>query len=264
MPDELPETPETPPEDAVPAPLAVEVAEVPPPEPTPEEPAAVEEAADDPVEEDAPEPEPVAEASPDAPEPEPVENKKRWYVVKVQSGREESIKEAIERKVRIEGLEEFYGQILIPVERIQELRRGKRVTKSIKLYPGYLFAEVEFNDRILYLFRETSGVGDFVGGGPGGRAPTPMPAKEVEAMIHQQTARPEQEGKSGEPGQKPREVIRTRPRFSVGDRLKVIDGNFSGMEGEVIDITDEKVKLQVPVLGVPLTLDLDFWQVETV
>ena len=71
-------------------------------------------------------------------------------------------------------------------------------------------------------------------------------------MIHQQTSTP----KPGEeePGQKPREVVRARPRFSVGDRLKVIDGNFSGMEGEVIDITDEKVKLQVLVLGMPVTL----------
>src|SRR5262249_57085431 len=74
-------------------------------------------------------------------------SKKRWYVVKVQSGREESIKEAIERRVKIEGLEEFFGQIVIPVEKVTEMRGGKRVVKTRKLYPGYLMCEVEYNDR---------------------------------------------------------------------------------------------------------------------
>ncbi len=238
---------DTVPEEPVPAALAADAtsSEAPPSDAVPTDPETPEPAAEEaPVEEEKP-------------------NNKRWYVVKVQSGREESIKDAIIRKVRIEGLDEFFGQILIPVERVQELRRGKRVTKSHKLYPGYLFAEVEFNDRILYLFRETSGVGDFVGGGPLGKAPTPMQPAEVERMLNIQ-AEPVKTAGGAETTEKPaREVVRTRPRFAVGDRLRVIDGNFSGMEGEVIDITDDKVKLQVLVLGMPVTLDLDFWQVET-
>src|SRR5262249_53349874 len=100
---------------------------------------------------------------------------KRWYVVKVQSGREESIKDAIERRVKIEGLEEYFGQILIPTEKVVEMRQNKRVTRQRKLFPGYLMVEVEYNDRILYLFRETSGVGDFVGGSVN-HPPPPMPA----------------------------------------------------------------------------------------
>src|SRR5438105_714403 len=104
---------------------------------------------------------PAAEEIPAAP---PVDDNKKWYVVKVQSGREESIKDAIERRVKIEGLQEYFGQVIIPVERVAEMRNGKRVVREKKLYPGYLMVEVEFNDRILYLFRETSGVGDFVGG----------------------------------------------------------------------------------------------------
>jgi transcriptional antiterminator NusG len=98
---------------------------------------------------------------------------KHWYVVKVQSGREESIKDAIERRVKIEGLEEYFGQILIPVEKVTELRKGKRYVKSRKLYPGYLMVNVEYNENILYLFRETSGVGDFVGGSLN-KPPQPM------------------------------------------------------------------------------------------
>src|SRR5437660_1453174 len=78
----------------------------------------------------APKPEPVTPAEPPAPE-----SNKRWYAVKVQSGREESIKDAIERRVKIEGLEEYYGQILIPVERVQEVKNGKRVVKERKKFP---------------------------------------------------------------------------------------------------------------------------------
>src|SRR5579883_1578653 len=118
---------------------------------------------------------PADEAAPAA-EPAPApDSKRKWYVVKVASGREESIKAAIERKIRIEGLEEFLGQIVIPVERVTEVKKvretrngekvtkEKRVVKEKKKFPGYLMAEVEFNDQILYVFRETSGVGDFVG-----------------------------------------------------------------------------------------------------
>src|SRR5262249_18298403 len=135
----------------------------------------------------APPPPPAPPAPPEAREPapdepdEPPTSNKRWYVVKVQSGREESIKEAIERRVKIEGLEEYYGQVIIPVEKVTEMRNNKRVVRERKLYPGYLMVEVEYNDRILYLFRETSGVGDFVGGGVN-HPPQPMPPHEVERM----------------------------------------------------------------------------------
>ena len=158
--------------------------------------------------------------------PPPAPSNKRWYVVKVQSGREESIKEAIERRVKIEGIEEFFGQIIIPVEKVTEVRSGKRVVKERKLYPGYLMAEVEYNDRILYLFRETSGVGDFVGGGVN-HPPQPMPDKEVERML----------GRQGEqvPG-----IAHAKPKFDRGDRVKVKDGTFAGMEGEVKELLEAK------------------------
>src|SRR5207249_4227981 len=83
----------------------------------------------------SPPPAPTTPVAKDAPEPK---SNKRWYVVKVQSGREESIKEAIERRVKIEGLEEAFGQIIIPVEKVTEMRNGKRVVRERKLYPGYL------------------------------------------------------------------------------------------------------------------------------
>jgi transcription termination/antitermination protein NusG len=211
----------------------------------------------DPVEESSGEPPPE-----DVPPPPP--NNKRWYVVKVQSGREESIKEAIERRVKIEGLEEFFGQIIIPVEVSTEMRRGKRVRKEHKLFPGYLMVEVEYNDRILYLFRETSGVGDFVGHTVVNgvtRPPVPMSDREVERMLHRHL-QPD-DTKNVAPTIKP---TISKPKFDIGDRLRVTDGIMQTMEGDVLEINQEegKVKLRLTIIGRPMDVELEFWQVEKV
>ena len=215
-----------------------------------------------PVEPPAPPPPPTetvaAEEPPEEPEQEqdaepaePID--KQWYVVKVQSGREESIKEAIERRVKIEGLEEYIGRIVIPIERYTEIRNSKRVQRTRKLYPGYLMVECEYNDRILYLFRETSGVGDFVGGGVN-RPPPPMPDREVESML-----------------QTLEEVTTTktkaiRPKFDRGDRVRVKDGTFAGMEGEVKEILEARnlVRVELTIFGRPVPVELEYWQVELV
>jgi transcriptional antiterminator NusG len=206
---------------------------------------------------ETPPPEEAAEApaEPEAP-PAPLPSNKHWYVVKVQSGREESIKEAIERRVKIEGLEEFYGQIVVPVERVTEMRNGKRVHKERKLYPGYLMVEVEYNDRILYLFRETSGVGDFVGGSVH-RAPPPMSDREIERMLHGQP-------KAGEKGGEGEKVIISKPRFGPGDRVKVTDGTFAGMEGDVKELHEQKgsVSVELTIFGRPVQVEFEYWQVE--
>jgi transcriptional antiterminator NusG len=195
-----------------------------------------------------PPPEPPT-AKADQPESTPPNNK-RWYVVKVQSGREESIKETIERRVKIEGLEEYFSQIIIPVDRVTEMRNGKRVVRERKLYPGYLMVEVEYNDRILYLFRETSGVGDFVGGSVN-HPPPPMSDREVERM----------KGRQGEhvPG-----IAHAKPKFDRGDRVKVKDGTFAGMEGEVKDLLEAKglVRVELTIFGRPVPVELEYWQVE--
>jgi transcription termination/antitermination protein NusG len=174
---------------------------------------------------------------------------KRWYVVKVQANREDSIKEAIERRVKIEGLEECFGQILIPVERVTEVVKGKRVTRTRKLYPGYLMVEVEFNDRILYLFRETPGVGDFVGAGPN-KPPLPMSDKEVQKMLGQQVEE--------------REAPVSRIRLDKGDRVKIKEGMFANMEGEVSEILEAKglVRVMLKVFGRDVPVELEYWQIE--
>jgi transcriptional antiterminator NusG len=211
--------------------------------------------------EDEPDESPPAKTPPSEPAAEapPPENPKRWYVVKVQSGREDTIKEAIERRVRKEGLEEFYGQIVIPVEKVTEVKtdkNGKRVTrtKERKLYPGYLMCEVEYNDRILYLFRETSGVGDFVGAQPGNldRPPTPMSDREVQKIL-------------GPQGPEKEQPTPAKPKgMDVGDRVRVVDGIFNGMEGTVKQILESvgRVQVEVTIFGRPTAVDLEYYQVE--
>jgi transcriptional antiterminator NusG len=211
--------------------------------------------APEPTEAEAP-PEQPPEAPPAAAEPPaepPKDDSKKWYVVKVQSGREESIREAIERRVKIEGLQDAFGQIIIPVERVTEMSRGKRVVKERKLYPGYLMVNLEFNDRMLYLFRETSGVGDFVGGSYN-KPPPPMTDKEVERLKKTQLAR-----EAGEAPPKEQEAP-----FEKGDHVKVKDGTFAGMEGMVKDLLEHKgaVVVELTIFGRPVPVELEYWQVD--
>ncbi len=210
-----------------------------------------------------------------AEEPMPVSNKK-WYIIKVTSGREESIKAAIERKVRIEGLEPFFGQVHIPVERVQvvkkvkETKNGetttkeKRVTKETKKYPGYLMAEVEYCDAIQYLFRETSGVGDFVTGGLG-RIPSPMEEIDVQRMLGENV--PAEEGKKGKKAGKT--IVKLD--YEKGDKVRAREGAFANMEGEVKDISipkdsteSPKVTVEVTIFGRPVQIELEHWQVDKI
>ena len=187
----------------------------------------------------------------EAPATEPPHSNKHWYVVKVQSGREEAIKEAIERRVKIEGLEDYFGQIVVPVERVTDVVKGKRVTRTRKLYPGYLMVEVEYNDRILYLFRETPGVGDFVGASPT-HAPPPMAEHEIQRML----------------GQRPDVVSQAAPtpkiRFERGERVKIREGTFANMEGEVSEILEAKglVRVMLKIFGRDVPVELEDWQIE--
>jgi len=251
-------TPESTPAVTPPAPPeSVHEEHAPPAETTPEATAPAEPVSEASAPSAKP-PQASEEAQPAAEEetPPPPPSNKHWYVVKVQSGREESIKEAIERRVKIEGLEEFYGQIVIPVERVTEMRNGKRVQKERKLYPGYLMVEVEYNDRILYLFRETSGVGDFVGGSVH-RPPPPMSDREIERMLHGQQ-------KGGEAKPEEGKVVYTKPRFGPGDRVKVTDGTFAGMEGDVKELHEAKgsVSVELTIFGRPVQVEFEYWQVE--
>jgi transcriptional antiterminator NusG len=208
-----------------------------------------------------PEPDAVLPAEPapaDAAAPEPAAEPAKpenpnlfWYVVKVQSGREESIKEAIEKKVKIEGLQDAFGQIVIPTEKVSEMRKGKRYVRERKLLPGYLMVNVEFNENMLYLFRDTSGVGDFVGAGLN-KKPLPMSENEIKKWI------------GAKPGEQAVPTETKASPFSEGDKVKVKDGMFSGMEGAVKTILEAKgaVVVELTIFGRPVPVELEYWQVD--
>lgn len=213
-----------------------------------------------------------AAAPADAAAAQPASNKK-WYAIKVQSGREDTIKAAILRKVRIEGLEEFVGRIEIPVEekiekkqvRVKDKKTGeygyqeKKVTRRIKKFHGYIFAELEFNERTLFLIRETSGVGDFLNMRGKPPVPEPMPDHEVQSML------------TGVAVKDPLKKVKVKLDFEKGDKVRIKDGSFANSEGEVKEIVEAKdptdtpkVKVELTFWGRPLEVELDAGQVEKV
>jgi transcription termination/antitermination protein NusG len=215
-----------------------------------------------------------AGAEPTAEAEAPPENAKKWYAIKVQSGREDTIKAAILRKVRIEGLEDAFGQILIPFEeviekksvRVKDKKTGdyttqeKKVTRKRKKFQGYIFAELEFNDRILYLIRETSGVGDFLKLRPrknDSPLPEPMTDIEVKQMLGEKA------------GKETGKVYKID--IEKGDRVKIKEGSFKDHEGEVKEVHMPKDPTDPPKLivvvtfwGRPLEVELEAWQVAKV
>jgi transcriptional antiterminator NusG len=165
----------------------------------------------------------------------------QWYVVKVHSGREEAVKEALQRRVQLEALEELVGRILIPVEKIAEIRNGRRAERTRKLFSGYLLCEIVLDDRVLALFREIPGVSDFVRSGSN---PVPLRPAEAERLLA---------------GQSDGKVHVILPDFDPGDRVRVLRGAFAQMEGEVAEVLADtgQVRVRVAILGRPVLLDME-------
>jgi transcription termination/antitermination protein NusG len=184
-------------------------------------------------------------------EPEPEEEiRMDWYILKVQSNRERSIAEALERKIRVEGLDEYFDQVIVPTEKVTEFKGGKKKVVERKLYPGYIVVHMHINDNTWFAVRETSGVGDFTGAGG---KPTPMLAHEVSRIV--QT---EEEETS--------EAPKLDIRFSTGDKVKVKEGNFESFEGEVgsIDEASGRVTVMINIFGRSTPVELEYWQIEAV
>jgi transcriptional antiterminator NusG len=213
----------------------------------------VEEAAADEFPSEEPEDSPAAiarrkpvELTPEEPE----EIKMDWYILKVQSNRERTIAEALERKMRIEGYDKFFDQVIVPTEKVTEFKGGKKKVVERKLYPGYIVVHMHINDDTWFAVRETSGVGDFTGAGG---KPTPMLPSEVARII--QT---EEEETS--------EAPKLDIKFSAGDKIKVKEGNFENFEGEVakIDEASGRVTVLIHIFGRSTQVELEYWQIEAV
>ncbi len=190
---------------------------------------------------------PVADASDDSSTPVP---DKHWYILKVQSNREDSIRDALLRRVRMQGLDRFFGEVIVPKEQVTEFKAGKKKIVSRKLYPGYILVNMVLNDETWYLVRETGGIGDFTGSA--GR-PSPMLPQDVAKLLN----------KSEE---KTDEQPRLKINFKKGDRVKINEGTFENFEGEVeqIDEANGRVTVMLSIFGRSTPVDIEYWQIESV
>ncbi len=176
----------------------------------------------------------------------------RWYILKVQFNREDTIRTALEKRIRLSNMESSFGEILVPTEDVVEFTRaGKRRVVKRKLYPGYLVIRMIINDDTWFLVRETNGVGDFTGSGG---KPTPMTDSDVEKII-----------KMAYPDADDEQVPKTTIPFRSGDRVRVKEGNFQSLEGEVdrIDEANGRVTVIISIFGRSTPVELDHWQIES-
>jgi len=187
------------------------------------------------------------------PEEEPVTQPgMNWFVLRVASNKESSVRDTILRKVQIETLERLVGRILVPTEKTKTIKGGKQRITETKLYPGYVFVEMTLeNDGripqdVFFLIKETTGVGDFVGS-PG--RPTPMAAHEVEKMLLD--------------SRKPDEGPTVRMTYEKGEAVVIKEGPFEGYEGTVDELLPDKgmIRVLVTIFGRQAPIELEEWQI---
>ena len=173
---------------------------------------------------------------------------KRWYVVHAYSGFEKSVQRALLERIARTGMQDKFGQILVPVEEVVEIKAGQKHTSERKFFPGYVLVEMDMDDESWHLIKETPKVMGFIGG----TADRPLPIKDSEADVILQRV---QEG-----------VDKPRPKvlFEPGELVRVIEGPFNDFNGTVEEVNYEKNRLRVAVLifGRSTPVELEFAQVE--
>ena len=173
---------------------------------------------------------------------------KRWYVVHAYSGFEKSVQRALIERISRYGMQDSFGQVLVPVEEVVELKSGQKSISERKFFPGYVLVEMEMNDETWHLVKSTAKVTGFVGGTA--NKPTPISEKEVEKIMQQM-----QDG-----------VEKPRPKvlFEPGEVVRVKEGPFTDFHGSVEHVNYEKSRLRVSVtiFGRSTPVELEFGQVE--
>jgi len=172
---------------------------------------------------------------------------KNWYAVHTYSGYEEKVKASIERNVERKNLKDKIGRILIPKEKVIELRSGKKKETTRKFYPGYILIEMELNDETWRLVNSTPRVTGFVGGDH----PAPLHQEEVDVIVQQI-----------ERGTPPP----VRAKFSVGDNVRITDGAFTNFNGYVDEVDEDhnRLRVMVTIFGRQTPVELNFMQVEKI
>jgi transcriptional antiterminator NusG len=183
-----------------------------------------------------------------------------WFVLRVASNKESSVRQTLLRKIKIEGFDgeeegkpHLVNRILVPTEKTKTMKAGKAKVVETKLYPGYVFVEMQLEDDgripqdVFFLIKETTGVGDFIG--TAGR-PSPMSIPEIEKMLM-----------ASKPAEEQPQV---KMEFQPGDHIKIKEGPFENMEGTVDELLPEqgKVRVLVTVFGRSTPLELEYWLIE--
>ena len=170
---------------------------------------------------------------------------KNWYVVHTYSGYEEKVKLSIEDKVEKKDLKEKIARILIPTEKVIELRAGKKRESDKKFYPGYILVEMDLDDETWHLVRSTPRVTGFVGG----TKPVPIPEEEVEIILQQLEKGP---------------APQVKTQFQKAENVRIIDGPFTNFVGYVdeVDMDHGRLKVMVSIFGRQTPVELHFFQVE--
>ncbi len=180
---------------------------------------------------------------------------KNWYVLRVASNKEDQVRDALDRKVKIEGLTEKIGRILVPTERRPSPRTkaGDKKFVERKMYPGYVFIEMDLEEdgtigeKAWFLIKETTGVGDFIGSAG---KPTAMAKGDVDKMLMQV--------------EKAEEGAPVSVDFAKGDQVKIKEGAFENFEGAVDEVLADKglIRVIVTIFGRATPVELEYWQVE--
>jgi len=173
---------------------------------------------------------------------------KRWYVVHVFSGMENSVKKALLERIERAELEDAFGRILIPSEEVIEIKDGKRSISERRIFPGYVLVEMDLTDETWHLVRSTNRVTGFLGGS--GSRPTPISQREVDEIL----------SRMEEGGEKPRPKV----LYEVGEMVRVKEGPFADFNGNVEEVNYEKnkVRVSVTIFGRSTPVELDFDQVD--
>ena len=175
---------------------------------------------------------------------------KRWYVVQAYSGFEKNVQKALRERIAREGMEDYFGQILVPVEKVADIKNGREAISERKFYPGYVLIEMNMTDESWYLVKSTPRVSGFIGGSA--NKPIPISSREVDVIL--------QRVNSGLEKPKP------KVEFEIGQQVRVNEGPFADFNGMVDEVNYERNKLRVSVqiFGRETPVELEFGQVEKI
>lgn len=174
---------------------------------------------------------------------------KKWYVIHTQTGYEDKVKSSIETRAKVSNLQDFVAQVLVPIEKVSEVKEGKKKISTRKFFPGYVLVEMELTDETWYLIKNTPGVSGFIGSG---RRPVSLQENEIKSILKQT------------------EIAKEKPTpkvlFEKGEGIRVLDGPFTNFNGTIEEVNPAKGKLKVTIsiFGRATPVELEYWQVEKV